>query len=626
MRKSGPANTRPTRPGGGRPRGRRARAAHRLTGTAHWPAPHSRSALSPRGRLAPARCVWRGLVPVHVLGSARGCRAGRGGGRGVLCWEEPMLSAGVSTPMTSHVTTPYYSPALGCDAALDGWCAANCPVPADGSQLVARQTSTSAYFLCYSSGVLHDLDSITFATSSTPPKMCARKSTAEYVRAYKMMAEPVELGEALNRCLRNASLSATATSSRRAQIAALHKPFLRARPLHGTGDPALDGTSVGAAARAWLGAAVLDPSARERCIASGVGKWSNTAHDGAVEPYLLSSDYLPRANVSRWWWGVCDEDLRHGAVRPPRAAVLQVWVPNGDGCDSLKKGRAHLPSLRTLGQAFCARHAGRTVLFVGDSVQGQFFTSFVSALGVWHSEHQMRQPLRKCAKDRRWMNDLAAIHEFNLDMNLCSPDPTKTVRARFIRNELLWLDSAVGGGEHVPRNFVMCDWRAEAVEADLLVLNRGMHFMNDSIVLSQLGATFGTLLHRRRSTHRRRPASDVAHTDRDGDDMPRIVYRGIHAPIPACHVLDDPLPRPFPYTAYDASVRAFHWGEFGTQNAKVALLARERNITFMDVHTQTAQRPGGHMPSRKGTTGDCAHYCIPGPLDEWVRLLLALWT
>ena len=41
---------------------------------------------------------------------------------------------------------------------------------------------------------------------------------------------------------------------------------------------------------------------------------------------------------------------------------------------------------------------------------------------------------------------------------------------------------------------------------------------------------------------------------------------------------------------------------------------------------QTAQRPGGHMPARKAAGGDCAHYCLPGPIDEWVRLLLALWS
>ena len=48
-------------------------------------------------------------------------------------------------------------------------------------------------------------------------------------------------------------------------------------------------------------------------------------------------------------------------------------------------------------------------------------------------------------------------------------------------NELLWLDGAAGraggggGGRPPSRNFVLCDWMGAAAEADLLVLNRGMH-------------------------------------------------------------------------------------------------------------------------------------------------------
>ena len=166
----------------------------------------------------------------------------------------------------------------------------------------------------------------------------------------------------------------------------------------------------------------------------------------------------------------------------------------------------------------------------------------------------------------------------------------------------------------------MCDWSVAANEADLLVLNRGMHYMNDSVVDAQLSDTFDGLI-QRRST-----ATTRVHHGGGRHRAHSIVYRGIHAPIPSCHILDDPLPRPFPYAAADHTVAAYHWAEFASQNALVARLAAARNITFLDVHTQTAQRPGGHMPARKSAAGDCAHYCLPGPIDEWVRLLLALWA
>ena len=137
-----------------------------------------------------------------------------------------------------------------------------------------------------------------------------------------------------------------------------------------------------------------------------------------------------------------------------------------------------------------------------------------------------------------------------------------------------------------------------------------MHYMNDSVVTRELGETLDTL--------RTQLGTATARVVRPRSA--RIVYRGVHAPIPSCRILDDPLPRPFPYTS--ANSGPYHWAEFGQQNAKVRRLVTERNMTFLDVHGQTSMRPGGHMPGRV----DCAHYCMPGPIDEWLRLLLALLT
>ena len=88
-------------------------------------------------------------------------------------------------------------------------------------------------------------------------------------------------------------------------------------------------------------------------------------------------------------------------------------------CAQLRKGQPELPSLRTLASSFCTRHAGRTVLFVGDSVQGQLATSFAMALGAHTSRPQLpershdpqprygRDPPRsqpRCLKDRRYFH------------------------------------------------------------------------------------------------------------------------------------------------------------------------------------------------------------------------------
>ena len=76
-------------------------------------------------------------------------------------------------------------------------------------------------------------------------------------------------------------------------------------------------------------------------------------------------------------------------------------------------------------------------------------------------------------------------------MQLCS-DGEDAVTARFIRNELLWLDDEQNARKrHKDIRFaapalMLCDWRNAAATADLLVLNRGYHSLMDSYVERQL--------------------------------------------------------------------------------------------------------------------------------------------
>ena len=548
-----------------------------------------------------------------------------------------------------------YDPALGCEDTLDAWCASHCPVPPVGDgPLQARQPSThgAPVFACYSTAMLSQLDLVTSNLTARPPNLCGAKSSS-YVHSLKQTRESAALVAALMDCnvkQRGHALTSGKGTKRRAQVAALNLPLVRGpRPGDTAGspyEPATDPTAVAslssaeaAEGAAWLkatddggvtthskrlpgharvsrvDAAALRTEGAAQCLRHGKGEWA--AIDGATtaEPYLLAPDVLPRANLSKWWWGVCDDDLRHGSTRPPRAAVMQEWQPRGEGCDALRKGRPRLPSLRPLAAAFCQRYAGRSVLFVGDSVQGQLFVSFAMALGVFGTERQMvgvtRDRLR-CAKDRHYLSSLENVHEFYLNMRLCASGAAG-VRATFVRNELLWLDEMPA--EKVPRNFLMCGWKKdEWLNADLMVLNRGMHFSDDGVFTKELAATFQALGDARRSSGMPLAGS--------------VVYRGTHAPIPSCHILDDPLPAPFPYTASadDPLVRGYHWAEFARQNRLASDLAGANNLTYLDVHTATSYRPGGHMPTRKSASGDCAHYCIPGPIDEWVRLLLAFWT
>ena len=471
-------------------------------------------------------------------------------------------------------SAPPYSPAHGCDSSIDGWCSAHCPALPDGGRLVARQSAQSPTFACYSHTALQRLDEVSWNMSSNAPHLCGKESAA-YLNKVKMTRETLDLLVDLQSCLGKSSTADNNNNHRAQQVAALKRPLLR------TATEVVDADDAAASSSRWLQLPSAPPDDDARCIASGRGtrrmQPATAPPSQHREPYLLPNDYLRSANVSKWWWGVCDDDLRHGSIRPPRASVLPSWEPSGDGCDALKGANQAAIAQNTRWRSAGSMQTRRFSLW---AIQCRpILCRVVMALGVWRSEGQMVS-VPKCAKDRSYLSSLSGIHEFNLDMTVCRPPNSGlSVRARFIRNELLWLNGFTdpNGGAIPSRSFTMCEWAEAARSADLLCLNRGIHFAKEEIVVEQLGHTFDELRGGRRHQHRA-PSTSTPHS---------IVYRGTHAPIPSCHLLDDPLPAPFPYIARDPLTDAYHWADFEPQNMFARRLAKERNITYLDVHYQT---------------------------------------
>lgn len=174
-------------------------------------------------------------------------------------------------------------------------------------------------------------------------------------------------------------------------------------PLH---HGAAQSAAACASGSSWLRAArgaSIKPSiltarvaAAATCFAHGEGRWVALPED-ATEPYLVD----PAVRMGRReakWFGRCDADINEknrSLMRPARPAVRWRWEPTGNGCAALQgeptsgstsysaaasnlgdagHKSAPLPPLGALACAFCARWAGRAVLFVGDSVQGELLT------------------------------------------------------------------------------------------------------------------------------------------------------------------------------------------------------------------------------------------------------------
>ncbi|KAJ1634185.1 hypothetical protein T492DRAFT_975168 [Pavlovales sp. CCMP2436] len=345
------------------------------------------------------------------------------------------------------------------------------------------------------------------------------------------------------------------------------------------------------------------------CVARGDGQWVRRTTGDL--PYRLRSDYLPNWNTSMHYWGQCDRtfDLA-GESTPDRAARLLLsrtlrWVPAGDGCEALnEEPGGGLPTLDTLRSRFCAAFAGSLLLFIGDSVQGELFTSLAHILQWRTATAPQCMPATP-----RLMESAKDPEEVVVEVEVCgsagAPVRLAPVRLRFVRNEFALLNSTASETNVYRRPWrKMCLWtHADASDADVVVLSRGPHFLPNAQFAAQLDTTLAALAALPQTPSGRRR---------------RIVYRGTHAPVPGC----DPRAKPSQTSLASrlASKRsgAFMWGEFAPQNEIARCLAAQHGAAYVDVYNMMSYRPDAALKR-----GDCLHSCLPGPIDEWSRLLLA---
>ena len=329
------------------------------------------------------------------------------------------------------------------------------------------------------------------------------------------------------------------------------------------------------------------------CLAHGHGSWRPLGGNDVLqtEPYLLRSE-LKFGRESRHWWGICDADMvkNQSVVRAPRTAVLQQWVPDGKGCAALRKQHDVLPDVGALACAFCARHAGRSVLFVGDSVQGELFLAFASILGVVHAKpNQGQEGCRKVAPRG------SGPTELDVSIQACG-EGEQSVTVRFIRNELLSLDDQHNARtRHPDRKFgapalMLCDWRWAAAAADFIVINRGYHSLTDPNVdahMRQLNDTVREIAQLKSGRH-------GSFTLRN-----RVVYRGTHGSLHGCFAHDDPQARPWSEVAAMMASRSnaqYNWRSVESREKRAKDLLASLRVPYLDTFVSTSYRPGGRVP------------------------------
>ena len=353
------------------------------------------------------------------------------------------------------------------------------------------------------------------------------------------------------------------------------------------------------------------------CLAHGHGTWV-PLQGAQTEPYLLTTELEETLKREpRHWWGICGSDLKRDAStgdisgRPARPSILHEWTPDGRGCDALRKGNHALPEFDALACSFCALNAGRTVVFVGDSVQGELFLAFASILGA-------RSPRVNPGNEgcRRVAPRGSGKAELDMSMEVpCSSDGA-VITLRFIRNELLWLDDDANARTRHPDRrlgapaLMLCNWRSAVQRADYLILNRGYHSLAWSNATREV-EELADMMRELSLVPSLTPLSD------------HVIFRGTHASFRSCSTRPDPETGSYDKVASLMRSRSnsqYNWRSVEGRASGARTLLESFGVPYLDTYFATALRPGGRMPN------SCNHFCLPGPVDEWVRLLLAWWS
>lgn len=216
----------------------------------------------------------------------------------------------------------------------------------------------------------------------------------------------------------------------------------------------------------------------------------------------------------------------------------------------------------------CLLLANESVMMVGDSLQEEFYFSLLSS--VWK------------------YNDPAT----------CNPSPIETIKCggisstsdsfkvSFIRNDYLSLTTTNTDTEH--------EWitKLDLYKTTILILNKGAHYKNDDEMISNLKITLSYV------------QNNYPHI--------QIFYRST---VPG-HLNYQQYFNSFPIKEFiiDKDVQGtYHYSEFLRQNEETKNILRMNfeEVIYFDIYNSTVLRADSHA--------DPLHYCIPGPLDHWVR-------
>ena len=397
------------------------------------------------------------------------------------------------------------------------------------------------------------------------------------------------------------------------------------------------------------------------------GRWLPTSREA---PYRLEHSLWKEMNVrgmpgnSNHHWGLCT-DVALGPSGP--AAVYGPTKLLGRARNVARQRYEWVPSRCSLvrfdRRKACRVLDGKQVLVAGDSATAQFFLSLMLQLGGPRALGHNRRGGSAVLKD--------------LTASACED----TVRLNFVRNDLLSWTSQVDelrelGKQCTSGRALLQPFAGRVRDADILILGTGHHYPHvpphdgkesrDSVFLQSLNHTLSNVL---------RVRAEAGHAPQS------VVLLGAPIPVAGCSRFSVPIS---PAQAFAANSSLNKWSDHWQQSSRFSQLtqrvAAERGVNFIDVAPLSIQRPddtlarwcrlsgldcykreeqlrkqllkdakqqrktgqveplGTQREARRSVREasfqivpdadyleeDCLHTCLPGPVDEYVRLLYNL--
>lgn len=150
-----------------------------------------------------------------------------------------------------------------------------------------------------------------------------------------------------------------------------------------------------------------------------------------------------------------------------------------------------------------------------------------------------------------------------------------------------------------------CEYCADfwdiAEDADILLFNRGAHYIEDTETSEQM---YNFTM---RLTHLQLRRKQV------------VFWRNTVPGHGGCEEQTEPMQRTTTVSREERTDSEFNWDQIKFQNDMMLSILRMSILEFhyIDAYSITLDRHDRHIGS-----GDCLHYCLPGPPDLWLQLFI----